>query len=159
MENGGFWFKTIFLGTAFILSLMMLRQSAYPITRRSVLPFLYGGLWAGLMIGAIYQIITTAFAGVMPQWQSTTGLTCVGFVFLYGLIGQIILIKIMQRFAPTDLASAGRNIALASAAAGAIGYSIHCNMDNPAYIIFAYGLPTLVLGLMGTYILPRFIRW
>jgi len=159
MMNGGFWFKTGFLGTALVLSLLMLGQSAYPVQKKTILPYLYVGLWAGLMIGAVYQIATTAFAGILPQWRSTTGLVCIGFVLLYGLIGQIVLIKIMQAFAPANLEAAGRNIALASAAAGAIGYSIHCNMDNPAYIIFAYGLPTLILTVIGSKILPKFIRW
>lgn len=159
MMNGGFWFKTGFLGTTLILSLLMLGHSAYPVQRKSVVPYLYIGLWAGMMIGAVYQIVTTAFAGILPQWQSTTGLVCIGFVLLYGLIGQIALIKVMQYFAPTNLNSAGRNIALAAAGAGAIGYSIHCNMDNPAYIVFAYGVPTLIMAIIGTKILPRFIRW
>lgn len=159
MMNGGFWYKTAFLGTSLVLSLLMLGQSAYPTQRESIVPILYAGLWGGLMIGAAYQIASSAFIGILPQWRSTTGLTCVGFVFLYGLVAQIILIKVMQHFAPRNLEKAGRNIALAAAGAGAIGYSIHCNMDSPAYIIFAYGLPTLLLGLIGAKILPRFIRW
>ena len=157
MVNGEFWFKTGFLGATFILALLMVRETAYPVRKKSILPWLYAALWAGLAIGAGYEIATQA--GALLQWRSATGLACSAFVLGYGLIGQILLVKIMRHFAPTNLAAAGSSIALAAAGAGAIGYSIHCDMDNPAYILLAYGVPTFILAFAGSKILPRFIRW
>ena len=159
IQQSGLWIKTGFLSCLLGVSFIGLRQSAHPLAGKDDIRLLYRGLWALLLTAGLYEMTQTPFTSLWHSWVSATGMTCVGFVLAYGMAAQIALVRVMRAFAPVDLTRAGQYIALAAAAAGALGYSIHCNMDNPAYVVVAYGLPTLLLGLSGRYILPAFLRW
>lgn len=159
LYQSGLWIKTGFLSLVLLASFAGLRQSAYPVAGRDYARLIYLGLWIVLFVAGLYEITQKPFEDIWHSWISSTGMVCMGFVLSYGLIGQIVLVKIMRSFAPVDLKRAGQYIALSAAGAGALGYSVHCSMDNPAYVVVAYGLPTLLLMLSGRYFLPRFIRW
>jgi len=152
-------FKMGFLATLLACAVALTRQAAKPAGRAPVAIAIYYSLWAVLAIAAVADFIVNPADAVASGILSRTGAFCVGFVFLYGLVAMGAMTCLVRQYAPTDLPAAGRLIGLTAAAAGALGYAIHCPMDNAAYILFAYGTPMLALTLLGRWVLPRFLAW
>jgi hypothetical protein len=84
---------------------------------------------------------------------------CLGAVTIYGSLAAAVLTWIMRTYAPANEARAAAAIGFAAAAAGAVGYSVHCPVDSPTFVVIAYGLPVSWVTLAGRTLLARHIRW
>lgn len=84
---------------------------------------------------------------------------CLGAVSLYGLGAGATLTWLMRFYAPAHTKAAATAIGFAAAAAGALGYSIHCPIDSPTFILIAYGLPIGWVTLAARSLVASYIRW
>lgn len=84
---------------------------------------------------------------------------CLAFTSAYGLAAMAGLVYAARHHAPADGEKAATTIGLCASFIAGLGYSIHCPIDSPTFILVAYGLPTLTLTLIAHKILPRFLRW
>lgn len=154
-------FKTLLLVSAVALAGWAVRYGAtpLPLPRMSrVRLFVYG--FVLLLAGSVLVEWTMVPASrILDQFFTGNFITCVLSILLYGGLGTVALIWLMRFYAPADNRSAATLIGLAAAAAGALGYSIHCPFDSPTFIAVAYGLPVLAVTLTARYYASRFIRW
>jgi hypothetical protein len=84
---------------------------------------------------------------------------CLGAVTIYGALASAALTWLMRHYAPADEKQAATALGFAAAATGAVGYSVHCPIDSPTFVVVSYGLPVTWVTLAGRALLARHIRW
>lgn len=84
---------------------------------------------------------------------------CLGFTTVYGLAAMAGLVCAARNYAPADGKKAATAIGLCASFIAGLGYSIHCPIDSPTFILVAYGLPAIVITLLARKTLPRFLSW
>lgn len=84
---------------------------------------------------------------------------CLGAVSIYGAMAAAALTWLMRYYAPADERRAAAAVGFAAAAAGAVGYSVHCPVDSPTFVLIAYGLPVFWVTLAARTAVARHIRW
>jgi hypothetical protein len=84
---------------------------------------------------------------------------CLGAVSIYGGAAAAALTWLMRAYAPADETRAATAIGFAAAAAGAVGYSVHCPVDSPTFVLIAYGLPVSWVTLAARMLTAHHIRW
>lgn len=149
--------KTAILVCLFTVAFISLRRLAQPV--QSSLH-----LWQKLLLPVFFVVVVLDFAFIPSAALDTNFLIerflfCFGSVSLYGLAGMYGLMTMMRFYAPADVQKAGMGIGFAAAAAAALGYSVHCPVDHPLFILLAYGLPVAGLSWLGRKILPKYINW
>lgn len=60
---------------------------------------------------------------------------------------------------PASERQAATATGFAAAAAGAVGYSLHCPIDSPTFVVVAYGLPMTWVTLASRLLITRLLRW
>ncbi|MGQ0528113.1 MAG: NrsF family protein [Alphaproteobacteria bacterium] len=151
--------KTVLLLSILLVSVWLLQNVAKPISKDSRLKFLP---WiAPVLLGASlgYEWMTHAPQEIMALFSLPNFPVCLKTVSFYGVTGSIFLTWIMRFYAPVDFRKTGMAIGFAAAAAGALGYSIHCPIDSPTFITISYGLPVLAISMVTRFLVPRFIKW
>ncbi len=150
--------KTILLLCAFLIAFLALRREASPLVRpaplwqKILLPIVFGAT-------LIFDIVFIPANEMDTHFLLKRFLFCLACVSFYGLAGMFALVKLMRFYAPADTKRAGMRIGFAAAAAAAIGYSVHCPVDHPLFVLFAYGLPVIALAWFGGRIVPKYINW
>lgn len=159
MQTYGFWGKTLFLGGGLVMAVYGLCLASRPVRFKDWPMLLIGMSWGALLKVMAAELEYAPLDGIVESWFSATGWACFGFVLAYGAAAMILLARLMRHYAPADPRHAAAYIGFAAALAAATGYSIHCRMDNAAYIVFAYGAPILLLVLVARLALPKFLKW
>jgi hypothetical protein len=158
MLNAGIAYKTSLLLGFCLWAGQSLRAAALPLASPlSAWPWLV--LAAVKIISLGYEFSMVGLGEIFGVFQSNFFYVCVLMVLVYGLIGMAILARILRQYAPANAKVAGGYVALAAASAGAVGYSLHCPIDSPLFIMVAYGLPVLALWAIGRMVLPRYLQW
>ena len=153
-----FWVKTGLLLALLIVNLRALNAASKPIAKDYVIwPIALLIIVTSILV--INEWLTTDHQTIIDYFMVRNFPSCLLFVTLYGALGMVILTLLMRHYAPANIKRSAGLIGLVAAAAGAMGYSIHCPFDSPTFIVIAYGLPSLAMWLMGRKILPRFIKW
>ena len=154
----GFWIKTLLLASLSLIVFLLLREAAVPQTKSI-------GAYPAWLLGLVFA----TFMGY--EWFSGNGMnafntdlainyiTCLGYVTIYSIIGMAILTHVMRYFAPPDLPRVAGLTGLAAASFGGLGYSFHCQVDSPTFILIAYGLPVLGSYFFARRFLARALNW
>jgi hypothetical protein len=155
---GSFWIKTALLAAMAGVSCRALENAARPASARQRywLEILLTVIAALLVIG---EWATTDHSKILSGFLIVNFPSCLICVTLYGGLGMAGFTALMRRYAPVDLDRCAGLIGLAAASAAAVGYSIHCPLDSPTFIVVAYGLPMAALWYVGRAILPRQLGW
>jgi hypothetical protein len=158
MLNSGIAYKTSLLLGFCLWAGQNLRAAALPLASPlSALPWL---ALAGVKIVSLgYEFSMVGVDEIFGVFQTKYFYVCILMVSIYGLTGMAILARVLRQYAPANAKVAGGYVALAAASAGAVGYSLHCPIDSPLFILVAYGLPVLVLWAIGRMVLPRYLQW
>jgi hypothetical protein len=156
--TASFCFKTFVLSSLAILSLQALKASSVPLGRFTLKHFgiglavfflaSLGYEWATKSTGQIGQLF------LLPNFKD-----CLLYVTLYGSGISVAILALIKHAAPLHCERTAGLIGLASACVGALGYSIHCPIDSPTFILIAYGLPQLTLYITTRFLFARFLRW
>jgi hypothetical protein len=153
-----FWMKTMLLAATLAVSLLALIDSSKPLPRISMRwPVTAVVVLAAACVGR--EWLTTDYHQILAFFRTPNFPSCLICVTLYGSFGIIALSVLMSHYAPADSKRCAGLIGLAAAAAGALGYSIHCPFDSPTFVVVAYGLPMAGLWLLGRLTLPRHLQW
>ena len=150
--------KLTVLGLVALTAVRALREQSVPVARHwaQYLALIPGLLLAGLIV---QEWRTTEPAQIAALFHLREFPFCLLFVMLYGLIGAAGLAVHLQRAAPPDPRRAAAAIGFAAAAAGAIGYALHCPIDSPTFIAVAYGIALALTSVLARLMLPRFLKW
>ncbi len=154
-----FYIKTALLLSFALIGISFLREAAKPLPAfpklslallpPAILAMLVMAEWAG----------ASSYDEILGNFHLVNFPSCLFFVSAYGLGGIAALTALMKQYAPADEKKAAALIGFAAATACAVGYSFHCPVDSPTFIVVAYGLPVATLALLARFIIPKFIRW
>jgi hypothetical protein len=153
-----FCFKTLILSSLVLVSLHALKTSSVPLgkfTLKHFAVFLAVFLCASL----VYEWMTTPVAQIANLFLLPNFKSCLVYVTLYGSFVSIPIFFMIKNSAPLHYESTAGLIGLASACISALGYSIHCPIDSPTFIVVAYGIPQLTLYIVSRLTFPHFLRW
>lgn len=156
--TNAFYIKTALLLGSVLCGAYYARKSANTLGNDS----LYIGFWvvaAGLATWLGYEWTHYSADYILPALTSDAAMHCMRSTVLYGLLSMATLTMIFKQYAPGNVTQSAHNIGLTSGLIAGFGYSIHCMMDSPTYILFAYGLPVLGIWVLSRLILPRFLNW
>ena len=153
-----FCFKTIILSSLVLLSLHALKSSSAPLGKFTLKRF---AIFLAVFFGAalVYEWTTTPVSQVANLFLLPNFKSCLAYVTLYGSFASIPIFLLIKNSAPLHYEHTAGLIGLASACISALGYSIHCPIDSPTFIVVAYGLPQLILYIVTRLTLPHFLRW
>ncbi|MFM7403088.1 MAG: NrsF family protein [Erythrobacter sp.] len=84
---------------------------------------------------------------------------CFGVSLSAAIMMSAVMVMWLRQGAVTEPLRAGTLTGLASAAAGAFAYNLHCPSSSIHYAALWYGSVLVVGALAGRAILPRFLRW
>jgi len=153
-----FCFKTLILSSLVLLSLNALKSSSLPLGKFTLKQFAIF-LAVILCSALVYEWTTTPVARIANLFLLPNFKSCLAYVTLYGLFASIPIFLLIKNSAPLHYKRTAGLIGLASACISALGYSIHCPIDSPTFIVVAYGLPQLTLYIVSRLTLPHFLRW
>lgn len=150
--------KTLFLVVCAAMSAVCLRTQAVPLPCGRPFAMLYA--LAGLLaVLAAAEWLLRPAADILAGFAPRNFITCLLSVSLYGIAGLAVLTCVLRDYAPASSRDAAALAAVAAATAGAVGYSLHCRVDSPTFVLVAYGLPVLALALAARAFVPRYLRW
>ncbi|MDE2029482.1 MAG: DUF1109 domain-containing protein [Alphaproteobacteria bacterium] len=153
-----FWMKTLLLGWMAVVSLAALDRASKPLaTKRRIWPMAALAIFAAICVAIEWATVDarTILGGfLLPNFPC-----CLISVTIYGSAGMAGFVGLIRRYAPADPERCAGLAGLAAAAAAAVGYSIHCPLDSPTFIVVAYGLPMIALWALGRWLLPRKLNW
>ena len=153
-----FCFKTMILSSLVVLSLQALKASSVPLGKFTYKPFALFFVVV-LSLALAYEWVSTPVAQILDLFLLPNFKFCLIFVTLYGSLVSIAIFLVIKHAAPCHYERTAGLIGLASASVSALGYSIHCPIDSPTFILIAYGLPQVVLYSASRVLLPHFLRW
>ena len=153
-----FWIKTALLSVMALVSLRELSRSSKPIAQPRM-PWLALLLAIAATALGVHEWLTVDSSKILGGFLSINFRACLVAVTIYGGLGMAGFTVLMRRYAPANTKQCAGFIGLAAAAAGAVGYSIHCPFDSPTFIVVAYGLPMAALWAIGRRVLPNKLNW
>jgi hypothetical protein len=149
--------KSALLLGLLVLAGMTLAHTARPIATVRRAPAL---VFAGVLAAAVaWEWIHVPVADIVRFFFLPNFPFCLGAVTIYGALAAGALTWLMRYYAPADDANAAASLGFAAAAAGAVGYSVHCPVDSPTFVLIAYGCPVAWVTLTARALLTRRIRW
>ena len=159
MRGDMFWVKLGFAASVLIVALWAgaaLRRPEAKLSRATLLLFLPFVLMA---LGGFIERAPQTPDVRMVAWLGQSWRECP--LFIAGLSVPIFgaLMLAFRRFAPTRPATTGGFLGLASGAAAAGLYSLHCPEASMAFVATWYSLGILVAGTAGFIAGPRLLRW
>lgn len=148
--------KTILPALLSLSAIWLALRSARPEGRVMLWLLALPGAVAGAMV--LYRLSGAdglSLAGMAGQ----TALACLGSIVLLSALPLAAGIVLFRRSAPTRPVVTGALLGLATAAAVASGYALHCTEDSPLFFVAWYGGAICLVGGIGAVAGHRFLRW
>lgn len=154
-----FSLKTAFFVMLLLSSLYGLRYQATPVKPGERPLSLVVITLVLLLCGVLIETAVKPPRDVLADLVAMNVEVCILMVTIYSAIGAVAMVALLRRYAPADPEKAAAWAGMSAAAAGALGYSLHCTSDSPFFILAAYGGPTLLVTSLTGLIAPRFLKW
>ncbi len=154
-----FWIKLVFSAALAWAGWLAARRLSAPGARTAWLP-----LWVGAPVLLIWCVAAATLLQAAPEvraalfWGSTWRY-CPLLITLMSLPVFAAALHVMRGLAPTRLRLAGAASGLASGAAAAAVYCLHCPEMSPVFVGFWYLLGMLIPTTLGALIGPRVLAW
>ncbi len=122
-------------------------------------------LWFALVpvlliaIKSANEMITAPSGEKMKVWMGTTWAFCPMIIFMLALPIMATLMIAARSLAPTRLRTAGAVIGLASGAAAATIYCLHCPESSAMFVLSWYTLGIGLASAAGALLGPKLLRW
>jgi hypothetical protein len=155
----GFWLKVVFSLALALAGWRATRRLGTPGAGTAMLPLLVAA-----PVVLIWVVATLAMAQAAPEaraelfWGSTWRY-CPLLIAMMSMPVFAATMTIMRQLAPTRLRLAGAAAGLASGAAAAVVYCLHCPEMSAAFVGFWYLLGMLVPTAIGALLGPRVLAW
>lgn len=154
-----FWMKL-----AYTASIALIAVAALPtLVRPEARPPRW--LWLLAVPVALLGLVSAHEMEAIPKdqwiamWLGNSWRVCSAWIFTFSLPVAAALVLVVRRFAPTRLVQTGAVIGLASGAAAAAIYSLHCPEASASFVLTWYTIGILVATLAGATLGPRLLRW
>lgn len=120
--------------------------------------------WLVAPLGAVTLLALAQLAAAPPQIRGSIifgrlANVCPWLVVLLSIAPFVGLVWAMRGLAPTRLRLAGAVCGLAAAGAGSFVFSFHCVENTAPFLAVWYTLSVLAVGLTGSLLGPRVLRW
>lgn len=164
-DLGTYWpditatYKTVLLLINFILVAITLDYASQPIENRKINHWWFIGLSIGFACSLGLEWWKRDSHEILPLLTWPNLQLCMGSVLFYGMVGVLFLTFLLRHYAPSNENKTATLIGLAAASTGALGYSIHCPVDSPTFILIAYGLPIALIAICARLFAIRFVKW
>lgn len=122
-------------------------------------------LWLLTLPVAILGLVSGYELAMMPRedwiamWLGESWRVCSPLIVVFALPIASMLVAVARRFAPTRLRTTGAVIGLASGAASATLYSLHCPEAGASFVLTWYSLGIAAATAVGAALGPRLLRW
>lgn len=155
-----FWKPSIFLlfwlGSVFLIT--DISRPSGDIKNIHYVPLLLGGGVLIWQFGA--QLIHMPFEVFTRSLQDSSALYCLSAVFGGGMLALMMAWKFwFSKTASPRPTLLGFLAGLSAGTLAATAYALHCDKDITLYISVYYGLPILMLSLMGGMLGKKFLTW
>jgi len=153
-----FWVKLAYTSALCAFGVHWLRQMGRPEAQQPRWQWLLVPI-SVLAIIAFFQIMRAA-PGAMPymlfgdSWR-----VCARNIVALALPIYLGVLWVMRKLAPTDLRVAGATTGLASGAAAASVYCLHCPETSMLFVLIWYSLGIAIATAIGALLGPRLLNW
>jgi hypothetical protein len=154
-----FWVKLAFPLGVVIPALVLTFRLAHPGTRLGRVWMLLPLPWLVVAAMALWVVLNAPTADRLPLLLGQTWVSC---AFSIALISTPVLVGVLwavKGLAPTRPALAGACAGLASGAAGALVYALHCTELQAPFLAIWYLLGMLIPAGVGALLSNRLLRW
>lgn len=154
------WKFLLFFGF-WLTAMLLLMNIARPNGILKLLSFLPFFLACCLLLGWLIQELEQL--GRLETWVQEFKNSALECVLVIGTLGMVTLyinwhVWLKKTASPYPMVLGGL-AGLMAGSMSAMVYSLHCVQDNLAYIIMFYGLPILLLTLLGGWLGRRYLVW
>lgn len=159
MAGPMFWMKTAYTGSIALIGLAALPVLLRPEARPPrwlwllTLPVALLGMVSG------HEMMSLPGEQWRALWLGLTWRACPWLIVALSLPIAAALTLVARRFAPTRLRVTGAVIGLASGAAAATVYGLHCPEAGASFILTWYSLGIGIAAALGALLGPRLLRW
>jgi hypothetical protein len=155
-----FWKPGLFALTA-LSALLVLYASSLPGRTDRIIYFIPGiaaMLFLGLLIvQSILHFNTEQVAAALTDKRAPF---CLGVITLLGTVILMILWRTwLVKSAPINTLRTGILAGACSGFIAASAYAFHCGQDHPFYLIIYYGIPIIILSIIGGWLGQRYLKW
>lgn len=140
-------------GIAFPLALASARPDSTVSGRLLVVPLLLALALFG------WRLATLPAPQIWPELLGQTAAACLISITTMAALPIWLGLTLLRRGAPLDPRRTGALLGLASGAAVATGYALHCTEDSPLFFVVWYGLGIALSAAMGAIAGQRLLRW
>lgn len=153
-----FYYKSFLLLTLLVASVFYARQSLKTVGHHGGhVPFYIIAMPFALWLG--FEWVSHDLAYFQDLIFAERAVQCILTTLAYALVGLGFLTLYAKKFAPNNIAKASHTTGLVAGMAGALGYSIHCAVDSPTYLLLVYGLPVVIVWGLARILLPKALNW
>jgi hypothetical protein len=154
-----FWLKVLFALALAVAGWRATRRLGMPGARSGMLPLLVAAPVVLIWVIATLSLLQAAPEARGQLFWGSTWRYCPLLIALMSLPVFGAAMTIMRQLAPTRLRLAGAAAGLASGAAAAVVYCLHCPEMSAAFVGFWYLLGILVPTALGALLGPRLLAW
>lgn len=161
LASGSLFWKPMIFALSAVSVVYLLATSSLPgrrISRLSIIPFGLAMMFLViLLVHAIWSfdadVVKTAMTDKRAPW-------CLGVVSVMGMAVFGILWRFwLRNSAPEYRGRAGFYAGVCAGFVASSAYAFHCGQDHPFYITLYYGVPIVMLGLVGAWITKKYHSW
>ena len=159
MAGTMFWMKLAYTASLALVAIAALLTLIRPEARPP------RWLWLLTIPVAILGLVSAHELAEMPHddwmamWFGQTWRVCSPLIAVFALPIAGALVLVARQFAPTRLRATGAVIGLASGAASATLYSLHCPEAGASFVLTWYSLGIVLATAAGAALGPKVLRW
>ncbi len=154
-----FWLKVAFSLALALAGWRATRRLSAPGARTAILPLLVAAPVVLIWVIATFAMVQAAPEARAELFWGSTWRYCPLLIAIMSMPVFAATMTIMRQLAPTRLRLAGAAAGLASGAAAAVVYCLHCPEMSAAFVGFWYLLGMLVPTAIGALLGPRVLAW
>lgn len=154
-----FWIKSAYNALLAIAALLTAYHLARPDGSRGRFFQVAAAIVATMAVIAMIQLMVSPVETYRKLIIGSSALHCPLLIFLFALPVFAGNVWVLRSGAPTALRLTGFIAGIAAGAAGAWVYSWFCTENGMPFVLIWYSLGILLVGILGSLLGPRLLRW
>jgi len=151
------WLKSALPFALAVLAMVQAVASARPGAHLRLWTLALPAAIAAMLV--LYRLTTATEDQVLPEMVGQTAAACLLSVTALSVVPVTLGLLLLRRGAPTRPGLTGACLGIATAAAVASGYALHCTEDSPLFFVLWYGLAIAITAGLAALAGRRFLRW
>lgn len=154
-----FWMKLFYVGSLAVLAALASVRLARPDMPPPRWLWLFCAPMAVIAVLAGMDMAQAPHEAWAKLWLGSSWKVCPFLVLGLSIPIFAILMRTLKKLAPTRLRSAGALAGIASGAAAAVVYCLHCPESTAGFLLVWYTGGIALAGALGALLGPRLLRW